>query len=331
MQTRRTPLAQKVRDMLQARSDAGVPDADQLTPEQLRAAIASAGPLTAIAPVDIGDIRDIEIEGPGGKLALRCYRSAQSSDGSAPALLFFHGGGWMTGGLDSHDGICRYLCRELGFPVIAVDYRLAPEHPFPAAIEDAFAAARWVFNTAAQLGIDPARIAVGGDSAGGNLAAVLGIAGARGDLPRFAYQMLFYPVTDLSSESAGYRRVADGVPISGRTLRWFWKAYLSDPADALDWRASPLLASSLAGTPPCFVVTAEHDPLAEEGADFARRLIEAEVEVTHLHYSHHLHAFLGMGGVLREAKATLVSAAAAARIGLNFEAQALVPVSVEGV
>lgn len=306
------PLSQDAQTVLRMRAEAGRPHMDQLTPGQAREQVASASAVAGFPRALIGDVRDIQIDGPGGPLGLRCYRPPVTSSSLGPALLFFHGGGWVTGSLDTHDDICRRLCLELGFPVIAVDYRLAPEHPFPAAVHDAFAAARWLFERASSLGIDATQVAVGGDSAGGNLAAVLAIAAARGELPAFSYQTLFYPITDVGAESPSYARVADGVPISARTMRWLRNAYLAD-ADGLDWRASPLRAPTLAETAPAFVITAQHDPMADEGKMYVQRLVEAGVEVVHLHYSHQLHAFISMGGLMRDAAGALSSAAAAMR------------------
>lgn len=304
-------LARDAQTLLALMAGSGLPPYEQMTPEQAREVLGQFGPAMAFPKIELGSVEDVSISGDGGALMLRLYRPSTPLTSPAPALLYFHGGGWMLGNLDSHDDICRKFCAALGMPVIAVDYRLAPEHRFPAAVEDSFTAARWLFDNAAELGIDPTKIAVGGDSAGGNLAAVAAIASARKELPPFAYQLLFYPVTDVGGESGGYGRVSQGLPLTSATMRWFRDAYLSSPEDGQDWRASPLRAESLAGTAPAFVVTTHHDPLAEEGVAYARRLIDEGVTVTHLHYSHHLHGILSMGAMMRDAQAAIDSASAA--------------------
>jgi acetyl esterase len=310
-------LASDAQALLTMMAESGLPPYEQMTPEQAREILAQAGPAMAFPKAEVGSVEDISADGPAGPLGLRLYKPARTAAQPSPALLYFHGGGWMLGNLESHDDICRRFCDLLDMPVLAVDYRLAPEHPFPAAVDDSLAAARWLFDHAETLGIDPRRIAVGGDSAGGNLAAVAALASARGQLPPFAYQLLFYPVTDVGEESAGYARVAEGVPLTGATMRWFREAYLADPAHGQDWRASPLRADTLAGTPPAFVITMHHDPLAEEGIAYARRLADDGVTVTHLHYSHHLHGILSMGAMMREAEGALRSASAALKAHLS--------------
>jgi acetyl esterase len=307
-------LASDAQALLTMMAESGLPPYEQMTPEQAREILAQAGPAMAFPKVEVGSVEDIIAQGPAGPLTLRLYKPAHTATQPSPALLYFHGGGWMLGNLESHDDICRRFCDLLEMPVLAVDYRLAPEHP-----DDSLAAARWLFEHAEALGIDPRRIAVGGDSAGGNLAAVTALAAARGQLPAFAYQLLFYPVTDVGEESAGYARVAEGVPLTGATMRWFRQAYLSDPAHGRDWRASPLRADTLAGTPPAFVITMHHDPLAEEGIAYARRLADEGVTVTHIHYSHHLHGILSMGALMRDAEAALRSASATLKAHLSTE------------
>lgn len=310
-------LASDAQTLLTMMAESGLPPYEKMTPDQAREILAQAGPAMAFPKVEIGAVEDVSIDGPGGPLGLRLYRPISAAESPSPALIYYHGGGWMLGNLDSHDDICRRFCHVLGMPVVAVDYRLAPEHPFPAAVDDALAAARWLFDSAKRLGIDPGRIAVAGDSAGGNLAAVAAIASARGELPAFAYQLLFYPVTDVGEESTGYTRIAEGVPLTGETMRWFSRAYIPDLAHAQDWRASPLRADTLAGAPPAFIITMHHDPLAEEGKAYALRLADEGVTVTHLHYSHHMHGILSMGAMMREAEAALQSASAALKAHLS--------------
>lgn len=289
----------------------GLPAYENMTTEQARATMAQFGPAMAFAKVDVGSVEDINIAGSqGSQLTLRIYRPASPIDRPGPALINLHGGGWMLGNLESHDDICRKFCVELDAVVVAVDYRLAPEHPFPAAVEDAFTAVRWVFANHERLGCDADRIAVGGDSAGGNLAAVVALASAAGELPRIAAQMLLYPVTDLYAEGKSYARVTDGVPLTAATMRWFKAAYLVSPEDAGDWRASPALAKAVAGVAPAFVMTMYHDPLCDEGIAYAEKLASAGNLVTHIHYTQHIHGLLSMGAMIRDAEAAVSIAAA---------------------
>ncbi|KRB78779.1 hypothetical protein ASE22_25125 [Sphingomonas sp. Root720] len=259
----------------------------------------------------VGSVEDLSISGADGILKLRLYTPPAKPSGLTPALIFLHGGGWMLGDLESHDDICRKFCVSLAMPVLAVDYRLAPEHRFPAAVEDVFTAVRWLSDNVERFDIDREKVAIGGDSAGGNLAAVAAIAAARGMLPALAYQILFYPVTDLGRESEGYARVTSGVPVAAPTMRWFRDAYLGSRQDGEDWRASPLRADDLAGVAPAFVMTVQHDPLAEESAAYVSRLMKAGVAVTHLHYSQHFHGIINMGAMIRDAEAAMASAVAA--------------------
>lgn len=288
----------------------GLPAYEDMTVAQARATLAQFGPAMAFPKVDVASVEQIAIPGPGdAPLELRVYRPVEGG-GAAPVLVYLHGGGWMLGNLDSHDDICRKFCAAAGIVVVAVDYRLAPEHIFPAAVDDVFAAIRWVVANSARIGADANRIVVGGDSAGGNLAAVAALAAAAGDLPPLVGQMLLYPVTDLAQESAAYTRVVAGVPLTAATMRWFKAAYLASPSDAADWRASPLGARSLRSTAPAFVATMYHDPLCDEGIAYARRLAEAGTVVTYLHYWQHIHGIASMGGLIRDAEGLIASACA---------------------
>ena len=291
------------------RATAGAPPLGSLPPEEMRRAYSASRQALRGTPEPVAVVRDLIIPGPGGSLALRMYRGADAS--VLPCLLLLHGGGWVLGDLDSHDGVCRRLARASGGCVIAVDYRLAPEHQFPAAVEDAAAAMRWVSDHATDLGIDPARLAVGGDSAGGNLAAVLALQGRDGTGPTAVFQVLLYPATDfrpateLPMNTACYPSVPDTMPLTGDAMRYFARHYLSDPSEALDWRASPLLAPSLAGAPPALVLTCGHDPLSDEGQAYATRLDAAGVAVTTLHLGDQAHGILTMGGAIGAAAGVL--------------------------
>jgi acetyl esterase len=230
---------------------------------------------------------------------VRLYRPKGAGSTTAlPVLVYYHGGGWVIGDLETHDVLCRQITAAAGIAVVAVDYRLAPEHKFPAAIDDAWAATRWVVKQAARLGIDPSRLAVGGDSAGGNLAAVVALMARDAGDPAIQLQMLNYPVTDLAAEAPSYAEFADGFMLTRDSMRWFVDHYLESKSEASDWRASPLRAPSLAGVAPALVVTAGFDPLRDEGDAYARKLRAAGVRVDHICYGGMVHGFLPMGKLL---------------------------------
>jgi acetyl esterase len=222
-----------------------------------------------------------------------------------PALVFFHGGGWTIGDLDTHDVVCRQLALGAGCAVFSVDYRLAPEHPFPAAVDDCFFATRYIHSNAEKLQIDPGRIAVGGDSAGGNLAAVVALMAREQGGPPLAYQLLIYPATDQRCQFASHERNGEGYLLTRDGIRFFRGAYLPNEADRAAWRASPLLAASHAGLPPALVLTAGYDPLVDEGRAYAERLAKAGVEVAYREYSDMVHGFVLFGGVVDAANAAV--------------------------
>ncbi len=305
------PDAERLLELVRA---SGRPPFEALSPAEARAAYLAGRPVLQPTPDEVAETRDLAIPGPGGPLPLRLYRGLGTSEAETlPALVYLHGGGWVIGDLESHDGVCRRLANLAACRVIAVDYRLAPEHRFPAAVDDAAAAMAWVAGNAAALGVDPRRIAVGGDSAGGNLAAVLAIMGRDGTAPAAMFQLLLYPAVDLATESGSYARVTKGVPLTAASMRYFIGHYAPDPAQRLDWRASPLRADRLAGTPPALVLTVAHDPLADEGRAYAGRLEAEGVRVTALHLADQIHGILTMGRVIGLADAVLQYAAAALR------------------
>jgi acetyl esterase len=232
---------------------------------------------------------------------LRLYRGG-AGPAPQPALVFLHGGGWILGDLETHDPLCRQIAKESGATVIAVQYRLAPEHRFPAAVEDALAATRSVLARARELGIDPARVAVGGDSAGGNLAAVVALAlrGVSGPSP-LAAQILVYPATDLALRHDSYRRNGAGYLLTTSAVRWYRDNYLGNPPRHEDWRASPLSAQTHAGLPPAFIVTAGYDVLCDEGIAYAEALQRAGTRVVHEHLPGQVHGFLTMGRLIAAA------------------------------
>jgi acetyl esterase len=231
---------------------------------------------------------------------LYCPAGSEASD-VLPALIYYHGGGWLLGGLDSHDVVCRRFANAARCRVVSVDYRMAPEARFPAAVDDSLAATQWVFDNAATLAIDPARIAVGGDSAGGNLAAVMALMARDGTLPPLVFQLLVYPATDMMMTTISSRTIRDGVPLTTTTMKWFIDHYLRSAADVADWRASPLRAATVAGTAPALVLTAGHDPLRDEGIAYAQRLEREGVRVMHFHYADQIHGFMTMGRLIRAA------------------------------
>jgi acetyl esterase len=237
-----------------------------------------------------------------GKVAVRAYRPVLGE--TLPALVFFHGGGWTIGDLDTHDVVCRQLAAGARCAVFSVDYRLAPEHPFPAAVDDCFFATEYLRKNADSLKVDLKRIAVGGDSAGGNLAAAIALM-ARGEPgPPLCGQLLIYPATDQRCAFPSHERNAEGYLLTRDAVRFFRAGYLPNPADRTDWRASPLLAASHAGLPPTFVLTAGYDPLIDEGRAYAE-LRAAGVQVAYKEYSDMVHGFILFGGVLDTANAAV--------------------------
>ncbi|MFC6835888.1 alpha/beta hydrolase [Halomarina ordinaria] len=246
--------------------------------------------------VDLPLVRDLAFDGPGGSVPVRVYRP--TLDEPRPVLVFYHGGGWVLGTLDSVDGVCRDLATRAGCVVVSVDYRLAPERPFPAAVDDAFAAVEWVWANAASLGGDPARLVVGGTSAGGNLAAVTALRAREESLDAtLAGQLLCYPMADREDTDSTHEN-ADGPLLTRRDVAWFWEQYLRSPVDAHNPFAAPLRARDLSGLPPALVVTAGFDPLRDEGVAYARRLAEAGVPADHDHYPSMVHGFLSLTGAV---------------------------------
>jgi acetyl esterase len=251
-------------------------------------------------PPEIAEARLLVFD---NSVAVRAYRAVR--DETLPALMFFHGGGWTIGDLDTHDVVCRQLAIGARCAVFSVDYRLAPEHPFPAAVDDCYLATRYVHANASTLKIDANRIAVAGDSAGGNLAAVVALMARDTGAPPLAYQLLIYPATDQRCETASVERNGQGYLLTKDGILFFRGGYLPNAKDRTDWRASPLLAASHANLPPAFVVTAGYDPLVDEGKAYAQRLAKAGVEVAYREFSDMVHGFVLFGGVVDAANAAL--------------------------
>ena len=289
------PQIQQVIDALAA-SDFGPVHAQ--SPAAARAQYVRMIEARGVAPAPVGAVEDRSIPGPAGDLPVRIYRP-ETDARTLPAFVYFHGGGHVIGNLDTHDTVARNLCNGAGCIVVSVDYRLAPEHKFPAAAEDALAAVRWCAVHGAGIGIDPRRMAVGGDSAGGNLAAVAALMARDAGGPAIRLQVLVYPVTDYACDTESYRTYSDGYGmLDARSMRWFRDHYLRGDADRLDWRAAPLRAGDLTGLPPALVLTAQCDVLHDEGEAYARRLRAAGVEVEYRKARGLIHGFFTMAPMI---------------------------------
>ncbi len=288
----------------------GQPAPHRMSVADARAELDAFMPLLSGRAAPVGEIVDRTIEGPaidspateggGGRLRVRIYRPTGTVVRLLPAILYFHGGGWVVGSLEGYDLACRYICARSGCAVVAVDYRLAPEHKFPAAIDDAIAAFRWLSAEAIGLGVDPARIVVAGDSAGATVATVLARL-ARDEVRPPCLQWLFYPVTDLAMDSASYRSCGEGFMLSRADMEWARGHYLNNLDEVADPRASPLRADDLAGMAPALICTAGFDPLRDEGKAYADRLAAAGIKTVHREFDSLIHGFVGMRGVLQAA------------------------------
>ena len=246
-------------------------------------------------PPQVGETIDGDFTGPAGKIRFRRYRPQGAAAGSLPTLIYYHGGGFVIGNVETHDSTCRRLANKSRCQVISIDYRLSPEHPFPAPTEDGVAAFRHIRDNATSFGADAARLAVGGDSAGGAIAAVVCQAVRdAGDKQGPAFQMLIYPATDSSKQSASRVAFAEGYFLTKELMDWFWKAYVPAGTDLSDLRLSPLLARDFKGLPPAFVLTAGYDPLRDEGRAYADRLFEAGVKTTYVNYPGTIHGFFSL-------------------------------------
>lgn len=261
----------------------------------------------------LAGVEDRTVLGPAGPIPVRIYRPADAGAGALPLLLYFHGGGFVIGTLDGYDGVCCQLTKLAGCVTVSVDYRLAPEHPFPAAPDDCEAVLIWAAQNAAALGVDPARIVVGGDSAGGNLAAVTALRSLRNGGPAVALQLLVYPVTDIAGHWPSHERNGSGYFLTKEIMDWFMDQYLPAPLDRNHPDASVFHATGLAGLPPAVVLTAEFDPLVDEGEAYARKLQEAGVPVTLTRYEGTIHAFLGMYPMIDQGRVALAQCAEAIR------------------
>ncbi|MBR0828324.1 alpha/beta hydrolase [Bradyrhizobium manausense] len=283
--------------------EAGRPPYETLTAPEARESYLQAHLVVSPEPPELARVEQLEIPSPHGAIPARLYvpKRLRKQNGLSAALVFFHGGGWVIGNLDTHDVACRKLADEGELIAISVDYRLAPEHKFPAAVDDAITATKWVGDNARQLGIDASRLCVGGDSAGGNLAAVVAIAARDGNGPAIAGQVLIYPAVDFAMTTPSHSEPETSVLLTHSVIRWFRDHYLNGTADTHDWRASPARVSTLVGLPPAYVLTAGADPLRDEGDEYAARLKAAGVPVAYRHFPGQFHGFFTMGKLLRQA------------------------------
>ncbi len=289
----------------------------KLSPQQGRARIRAGAAAAAGPKRSTPTVFDLEIPGPGGKISARFYEPHGIGLENRPLIVYLHGGGWTIGDLDTCDSVCRFLALNTPAVVLSVDYRLAPEHPFPAAVEDAWAAYRWAASNNGRLGIDPGRIAVAGDSAGGNLAAAASLmARDEGDV-KPAMQALIYPVTDAVGGQKSRDTFAKGFLLARADMDWFERHYLPPGADRTDPRVSMLRAADLSGLPPAYVATAGFDPLRDEGEAYAARMQEAGVEVTLRRHPGLIHGFANMTAISRTANAAMLELAGAIRTGLS--------------
>jgi acetyl esterase len=288
----------------------------KLTPQQARTRIRAGASAAAGRKQAQPAVEDLSIPGPAGPIPGRFYEPPEAELEGRPLIVYFHGGGWTIGDLDTGDDVCRFLALNVPATVLSVDYRLAPEHPFPAAVEDALAAFRWAAEGNTRLGVDPDRIAVAGDSAGGNLAAAVGLLARDGDGPSPAMQVLIYPITDAVGGQRSREEFAKGFLLSKADMDWFERHYLPAESDQADPRVSVLRADDLSGLPAAYVTTAGFDPLRDEGESYAERMREAGVEVTLRRHPGLVHGFANMTAISPTARAAMLELAGALRSGL---------------
>lgn len=305
-----------VLDLMEKGFAAGRPRLHTLEAQQARALADKMSADGEADPPEVAAVTDGKLPGPAGEIAWRAYRPIGVALGALPTLIYYHGGGFVIGNLETHDSTCRRIANRSRCQVIAVDYRMAPEHPFPAPVADALAAFRYIRDHADAFGVDPARIAVGGDSAGGNLAAV--VCQQTRDMKEAtpAFQMLIYPATDSTMQTESRRAFAEGYFLTKDLMDWFWKHYVPAGTDLADLRLSPLLAKDFSGLPPAFVLTAGYDPLRDEGRAYADRMIAAGIKVTYVNYPGTIHGFFSMTRFLKTG--LMANDEAAAVLGAQF-------------
>lgn len=287
--------------MLKQMEKDGVPDISEMSVPQARMFLQNAFAAMVPNPEPMAEIRDFTVPGPAGRLPVRLYKP-EGAGPTPPLVVFFHGGGWVIGTIESHDATCRALASASGCAVASVEYRLAPETCFPAAPEDCYAATKWLSENAFDFGVDGTRVAVAGDSAGGNLAAVVSLMAREEGGPKISYQVLIYPAVDVLGEYPSRTENAEGYFLTASAMKWFYGHYIQDEAHAREPLASPLLAGDHSGLPPAIVITAGYDPLRDEGEAYAKKLHDAGVVVKVNRYEGEIHGFTSMIGALDEAR-----------------------------
>ena len=318
------PLNPKIEQVLEMIAKAKRPAYHELTPQQARASYEKSAPILEIASAPMFSVEDLALPTrDGATIRARLYYPVEPGWAEpAPALVYFHGGGFTVGSVDTHDALCRMFARDAQCVVLSVDYRLAPEHKFPTAVNDAFDAFAWLSANAALYGVDPARIAIGGDSAGGTLATVCAVLARDAGIP-LALQLLIYPGASGHQQTDSHARLSDGFLLSGDTIQWFFGQYVRDADDRNDWRFAPLDgtrgAPAFAGLAPAWIATAEYDPLSDEGAAYADKLRAAGNVVTLQRYAGMIHEFFKMGGFVPEVANAHADAAAALRAAFGID------------
>ena len=311
------PQAKALLDLIES---LGIDPMNEMTVPQARESYRERRHATQPDAPEVASTQDhlVAVEPAGATIKVRSYkpkgsRASQASADAAPALLYLHGGGWTIGDLETHDTLCRMLSNESGCHVFSVDYRMGPEHKFPVAVEDTIAAWLWLHENARELGLDPTRLAVGGDSAGGNLAAVLSLHARDSHCPAPCFQLLIYPAVDQRAAHDSHQRNGDGYLLTRDLMAWFRRQYHASDVEYLDWRASPLLATSHQSLPPALVLTAGYDPLVDEGQAYAAVLKAAGVSVEQVDFEGQIHGFITMGRMIDQANEAVTRCAQALR------------------
>ena len=303
--------------LMQLMIDKGVPPVNSMTPVEARASYRSRRTFTQPDAPEVFKVEDKVVSYEGVNVPVRVYHPhAAQPQAALPGLVYLHGGGWTVGDLDTHDVLCRSLCLQADIVVVSVDYRMGPEHKFPAAYDDTVAAFNWTVAHAASLGIDASRIAIGGDSAGGNLSAAACL-GLRSQAVQPAFQLLIYPATIMWQDTASYHANGKGYMLTQESIAYYTENYLRNREDAKDWRASPQLAESHAGLAPAFVMTAGFDPLRDEGLMYANALSKAGVSAQYICFERQIHGFITMGRVMQEANTAVSLCASVLRANLH--------------
>ncbi len=304
------PLDPQADALIKQMAAAPGPKLEELSPTDARRLTSATFKMLEGAPEEVAKVENRKVPGPASEIPVRIYTPA--GNGPFPLLVFFHGGGWVIGDLDSHDNACRSLTNRARCVTVAVDYRLAPERKFPAAVDDCYAAAVWAADHARELSADPSRIAVGGDSAGGNLSAVVAILARDRGKPGIKFQLLVYPATDAALDTYSHETFKDYF-LTDKAVQYFWGHYIRGAEDKKHPSASPALAASHKGLPAALIITAEFDPLRDEGEAYGEKLRAAGVPVTVTRYNGMIHGFFTMTGVLDQGKKAIDEASAALR------------------